>query len=86
MIKIILILIIKRSKTDQSFIREVRRNDWVTTICDSISDINNKNTCFSWLIYYLGAKNEDKYVSTTVKLSDPMSTKKVDRITVAAMW
>ena len=86
MIIIISILIIKRSKNDQSFIRGIRRNDWITTICDPMSGVNDKNTCTSWLMYYLGTKNEDELVSTAVKLGYPMSTKKMDHITPAVMW
>ena len=36
-------------------------------------------------MYYLGTKNEDEVVSTTVKLGHPMSTKKIDKITTVAM-
>ena len=51
MIIIISILIIKNSKNYQIFIRGLRRNDWVTTICDSMPDVNDKN-----IMYYLGSK------------------------------
>ena len=37
-------------------------------------------------MYYLDSKNEDEFVSTVVKLGYPMLTKKMDNITVAAMW
>ena len=37
-------------------------------------------------MYYLGNKNEDKFVATAVKLGYPMLTKKMDNITAAAMW
>ena len=42
--------------------------------------------CSSWLIYYLGSKNEDVFVSTAVKLGYPMLTKKMNNITAAAIW
>ena len=45
-----------------------------------------KHTCSSWLMYYLGSKNEDEFVTTAVKLDYPMLTKKIDHITAAAMW
>ena len=41
MIIIISILIIKRSKNDQSVIRGIRQNDWITTIY-SMFDVNDK--------------------------------------------
>ena len=63
MIIIISILTIKWSKIDQNFIRGLRRNDWVTIICDSMSGVNDKSICSSWLMYYLGTKNEDEFVS-----------------------
>ena len=68
------------------FLRELRRNDLIITICDLMSNINDKNTCSSWLMYYLGSINEDEFVTTTVKLSYPMLTKKMDHITATAMW
>ena len=74
------------SKNEQSFIRELKRNDYVSKICDSMSNVNDRKTCSSWLMYYLGSKNEDGFVSTAVKLRYPMIPKKMDNITAAAMW
>ena len=51
-----------------------------------MSDVNDSKTCSSWLMYYLGNKNEDEFVATAVKLGYPMLTKKMDNITAAAMW
>ena len=51
-----------------------------------MSDMNDSKTCSSWLMYYLGSKNEDEFVATAVKLGYPMLTKKMDNITAAAMW
>ena len=48
-----------------------------------MSDFNDKETCSSWLMYYLGNKNEDEFVTTAVKLGYPMLTKKMDNITAA---
>ena len=79
-------IIIKRSKNYKSFIRGLSRNDWVTKICEVMTDFNDKETCSSWLMYYLGNKNEDEFVTTAVKLGYPMLTKKMDNITAAAMW
>ena len=78
-------LFIKRSKNDNSLIRGLRRNDWVTEICDVMSDFNDKETCSSWLMYSLGNKYEDEFVMTAVKLGYPMVTKKMDNATTAAM-
>ena len=50
-----------------------------------MSDVNIKCPCSSWLMYYLGSKNEDEFVSTAVKLGYPILTKKINRITAAAM-
>ena len=74
-----------RSKNDKSFIRGLRRNDWVTEICEVMSDFNDKEICSSWLMYYLGNRNEHEFVTTAVKLGYPMLTKKMDNIT-AAIW
>ena len=41
---------------------------------------------FSWLMYYLGSENEDKFVTTAVKLHHPMFIKKLDHITAATIW
>ena len=41
---------------------------------------------FFLLMYYLGSKNEDEFVSTAVKLDYPTLTKKINNITVAAIW
>ena len=41
---------------------------------------------FFLLMYYLGSKNEDEFVSTAVKLDYPTLTKKINNITVATMW
>ena len=79
-------LFTKRSKNDKSFIRGLRRKDWVTEICEVMSDFNDKETCSSWLIYYLGNRNEDEFVTTAVKLGYPMLTKTIDNITAADMW
>ena len=51
-----------------------------------MSDFNDKETCSSWLMYYLGNRNEDEFVTTAVKLGYLMLTKKIDNITAAAMW
>ena len=40
----------------------------------------------SWLMYYLGSKNEDKFVPTVVKLGYHMLTTNMDNITAAAIW
>ena len=40
----------------------------------------------SWLMYYLGSKNEDEFVPTVVKLGYHMLTKNMDNITTAAIW
>ena len=53
---------------------------------NSKSDVNDRNTCSSWLIYYVGSKNEDEFVSTAVKLGYPILTKKMDNTTAATMW
>ena len=50
-----------------------------------MSDVNDSKTCSSWLMYYLGSKNEDEFVATAIKLGHPMLTKKMDNITAAAM-
>ena len=49
-------------------------------------DSNVKETCSSWLMYYLGNKNEDEFVMIAVKLGYPMLTKKMDNIDATAMW
>ena len=51
-----------------------------------MSDVNDRKTCSTWLMYYLGSKHEDEFVSTTVKLGYPILTKKMDNITAVAMW
>ena len=51
-----------------------------------MSDFNDKETCPSWLMYYLGNTNEDEFVTTTVELGYPMLTKKMDNITAATLW
>ena len=70
----------------KSFIRGLKRKEYVFNICDSMSDVNDRNIFSSQLMYYLGSKNEDEFVSTAVKLEYHMLTKKMDNITVAAMW
>ena len=44
-----------------------------------------QKTCSSWLMYYLGSENEEKFVSTAVKLGYSMLTKEMDDITAATM-
>ena len=51
-----------------------------------MSDVNNRKTCSSWLMYYLNSKNEYEFVFTAVKLGNTMLTKKMDNTTAAAMW
>ena len=53
---------------------------------DSMSYVNDKNTCSSSLMYYLGRKDKDECISTAVKLYYPMLTKKMDHTTAAAIW
>ena len=50
-----------------------------------MSDVNDSKTCPLWLMYYLGSKNEDEFVSTAVKLGYPMLTKKMDGMIAVAM-
>ena len=83
---ILLMIIIKRNKNDKSVIRGLRRNNWVTEICEVMSHFNDKETWSSMSIYYLGNKNGDEFVSTAVKLVYQMLTKKMDNITTAVMW
>ena len=45
-----------------------------------------KIICSSWLIYFLGSKDEDDFVTTSIKLGYPMLAKKMDHITAAAIW
>ena len=45
-----------------------------------MSDVNYSKTCSSWLMYYLGCKNEYEFVATAVKLGYPMLTKKIVNI------
>ena len=75
----------KRSQNGQTNLNRLRRNNWVTTIYDSMYNINDKHTYSSWLMYYLGSKNEDAFVTTTVKLGYPILTKTIDHITATAM-
>ena len=58
----------------------------VIIICDSISDDNDKDICSSWLMHYLGSKNQDEFIATAIKLGYPILTKRMDHITAAAMW
>ena len=51
-----------------------------------MSDVNDKDTCSSWLIYYLDSKNEDEFVTTAVKFGYPMLTKKMNHIIAAVIW
>ena len=76
-------LILHREK--QTNLSRLRWYNWVTTIYDSIYNINDKHTYSSCLMYYLGSKNEDEFVTTTVKLGYPMLTKTIDHITATAM-
>ena len=41
-------IIIKRSKNDKSFIRGLSRNDWVTKICEVMSDFAGLVICSCW--------------------------------------
>ena len=50
-----------------------------------MSGINDKNTCSSSLMWYLGSENKDKFVITAVKSGYTMLTKKIDYITTAAI-
>ena len=45
-----------------------------------------KNTYPSWLMYYLGSKNKNEFVTTAVKLGYPMLTKNMDQIIDVAIW
>ena len=67
------------------YLRALSRNDWVPTICDLLSDDNDTHICSSWLIYYLGSKNEDEFITPAVKLGYLIVTKKIDNITTAIM-
>ena len=51
-----------------------------------MSDYNDIETRPSWLMYHLGNRNEDEFVTNAVKLGYPMLTKKMDNITDPAMW
>ena len=50
-----------------------------------MSNANDKDTCSSWLMHYLGSKNQDEFVATTIKLGYPILTKRMDHITAAVM-
>ena len=47
---------------------------------------HNFETKCSWLIYYLGKKFEDKFLSVAIELGYPILSQKVDEISSADMW
>ena len=49
-------------------------------------DVHDIHTYSSWLMYYLGSKNEDEFITTAVRLGCPMLTKRMDHINTATMW
>ena len=67
------------------FIRGLKRNDYVSNICDTISDVNDSKIYSSQLMYSLDSKNENKFLSTAVKLGYHMLTRKMDNITAETM-
>lgn len=66
----------KRSQNKQSILRGLIRNNCATIIYESKYDVHDINTCSSWLMHYLENKNEDEFVSISVKLSYPILAKK----------
>ena len=40
----------------------------------------------SWLIYYLGKKIEDEFLSVAIKLGYPILSQKMDEISAATIW
>ena len=40
----------------------------------------------SWLIYYLGKKIEDEFLSVAIELDCPILSPKVDEISATVMW
>ena len=51
-----------------------------------MSDVNDRKTCSSWSMYYLGSINEDGFFSTAVKLGYPILTQKMNNTTAVSMW
>ena len=70
----------------QSFFRNCNRKKWPITLCNSISDDHDFVTNCSWLIYYLGKKYEDEFLSVVIELGYPILSQKMDEISAAAMW
>ena len=56
------------------------------TVCNSISNLNNLETKCSWLMYYLGRKFKDEFISVVIKLGCPILSRRIDLIITAAMW
>ena len=66
--------------------RNCNRKDWPVTLCKSISSHHEFETKYSWLIYYLGKKIEDEFLSVTIDFGYPILSQKMDEISAAAMW
>ena len=60
--------------------------NWPVTLCKSIFSHHNFETKCSWLIYCLGKKFEDEFLSVAIELGYPILSQKMDGISVAAMW
>ena len=52
--------------------RNCNRKDWPVTLCKSISSHHDFETKCSWLIYYLGKKFEDEFLSVAIELGYPI--------------
>ena len=81
-----IVIINYRSINKRVFIRNCNRKYFPVTLYNSISSHHIFETKCSWLIYYLGKKFEDKFLSVTIELCYLILHQKLDEISAAAMW
>ena len=86
MINIDLIIHHEKESNWANYLRGLRENDWVRTIAESMYDVHDIHTYTSWLMYYLGSKNKDEFITIAVRMGCPMLTKRMDHINAATMW
>ena len=81
-----IVIINYRGINKWAFIRNCNRNVWHVTLCKSISSHHDFEAKCSWLIYYLGKKFEDEFLSDAIELGYPTLSQKMDELSAAAMW
>ena len=80
-----LLLHVPQAKNEESFIKNEKRNKWLSKIPQVLFP-NDENIAVEWMLKELGKNYEDEFIISAKELGYPLFSKKMNAVTAAAMW